>query len=420
MGPLALGGAPWLARRRAGLPRVGTRRRSGRRRAAHAGPGAAHAPGRPWLVGVSVPEAGAEADYAFRVDGGEPLPDPRSAWQPHGVHGPSRTFDPAAHAWTDAGWPGPRGGAGVLGAVFYELHVGTFTAEGTSTRRQRATGPPPSRSASTWSSSDAGRPRSPDGGAGGTTGSAQYAVHDGVRRSGRPRSGSSTRPPRRARRLPRTSSTTTSVPVGNYLSRVRAVLHRPARSRRGARRSTSTDLRCRGARVGPRQRAALVPRLPPGRAAAGRGARAARRLAPARCSPSCPTRSPGWRASSAVRWPSSPRATSTTRDRRPTPAGGLAGMTAQWDDDIHHALHSALTGEATGLLRRLRAADGVLAADADAGRSSTTGGWSSFRGASWGVGSTRDPDRGQRFLAYLQTPRPGRQPGPRATGSPPP
>jgi maltooligosyltrehalose trehalohydrolase len=74
---------------------------------------------------------GEPLDYAFRLDGGEPRPDPRSAWQPHGVHGPSRTFDAAAFEWTDAGWAGTRGGAGVLGAVVYELHIGTFTEAGT-------------------------------------------------------------------------------------------------------------------------------------------------------------------------------------------------------------------------------------------------------------------------------------------------
>ena len=71
-------------------------------------------------------------DYAFVLDGDEPaLPDPRSAWQPHGVHGPSRTVDPSRFAWTDDGWRGPRDGHGLLGGVVYELHVGTFTAEGT-------------------------------------------------------------------------------------------------------------------------------------------------------------------------------------------------------------------------------------------------------------------------------------------------
>ena len=70
-------------------------------------------------------------DYSFSLDGGDPRPDPRSAWQPHGVHGPSRTFDPGAHAWTDGDWRGTRDGRGVLGGVVYELHLGTFTPEGT-------------------------------------------------------------------------------------------------------------------------------------------------------------------------------------------------------------------------------------------------------------------------------------------------
>src|SRR3954470_24142742 len=70
-------------------------------------------------------------DYAFSIDGGDPRPDPRSAWLPHGVHGASRTFDAAAHAWADAGRRGTRDGRGVLGGVVYELHIGTFTPEGT-------------------------------------------------------------------------------------------------------------------------------------------------------------------------------------------------------------------------------------------------------------------------------------------------
>ena len=70
-------------------------------------------------------------DYAFRIDGGPPTPDPRSPWQPQGVNGPSRTFDPTSHAWTDGGWRGPREGGGALGGVLYELHIGTFTGEGT-------------------------------------------------------------------------------------------------------------------------------------------------------------------------------------------------------------------------------------------------------------------------------------------------
>lgn len=76
---------------------------------------------------VEVPDAGHGTDYGFRLDGGEPLPDPRSAWQPQGVHGPSRVFDAGRHRWSDGAWPGRD----VLGAVFYELHVGTFTPAGT-------------------------------------------------------------------------------------------------------------------------------------------------------------------------------------------------------------------------------------------------------------------------------------------------
>jgi len=69
----------------------------------------------------------AGTDYRLSVDGGDPHPDPRSRWQPAGVHGPSRVFDPDAHPWADADWPG----VDVLGSVLYELHVGTFTPQGT-------------------------------------------------------------------------------------------------------------------------------------------------------------------------------------------------------------------------------------------------------------------------------------------------
>jgi maltooligosyltrehalose trehalohydrolase len=69
---------------------------------------------------------GAGTDYAYVVDGAE-LPDPGSRWQPGGLRGPSRVLDPAAFAWTDAGFAP----ASLRDTVLYELHVGTFTAEGT-------------------------------------------------------------------------------------------------------------------------------------------------------------------------------------------------------------------------------------------------------------------------------------------------
>ena len=78
-----------------------------------------------WWVSPRPLPAG--TDYAYRLDDGEDLPDPRSAWQPDGVHGPSRVFDASHLTWTDDGWRGRD----LLGAVIYELHVGTFTPEGT-------------------------------------------------------------------------------------------------------------------------------------------------------------------------------------------------------------------------------------------------------------------------------------------------
>jgi maltooligosyltrehalose trehalohydrolase len=68
------------------------------------------------------------ADYGFLLPGQDkPLPDPRSPWQPDGVHGLSRVYDHDAFAWTDQSWSGRQ----LPGAVLYELHIGTFTPEGT-------------------------------------------------------------------------------------------------------------------------------------------------------------------------------------------------------------------------------------------------------------------------------------------------
>ena len=70
---------------------------------------------------------GAGARYRYRLDGGESYPDPASRAQPDGVHGASMVVDPDAFAWTDAAWPGVTADA----LVIYELHVGTFTPDGT-------------------------------------------------------------------------------------------------------------------------------------------------------------------------------------------------------------------------------------------------------------------------------------------------
>ncbi|MBA2471312.1 MAG: malto-oligosyltrehalose trehalohydrolase [Pseudonocardiales bacterium] len=77
---------------------------------------------------ATVPEVGSGSDYAFQLDEeGTPLPDPRSRWQPHGVHAASRIYDHSAFAWTDQRWTGRM----LAGSVLYELHIGTFTPDGT-------------------------------------------------------------------------------------------------------------------------------------------------------------------------------------------------------------------------------------------------------------------------------------------------
>jgi maltooligosyltrehalose trehalohydrolase len=65
--------------------------------------------------------------YLYRLDGGPERPDPCSLWQPEGVGGPSAVVRSQRFAWTDRGWAGVR----QEDLVFYELHVGTFTPQGT-------------------------------------------------------------------------------------------------------------------------------------------------------------------------------------------------------------------------------------------------------------------------------------------------
>ncbi|MFP5488283.1 MAG: malto-oligosyltrehalose trehalohydrolase, partial [Acidimicrobiia bacterium] len=76
---------------------------------------------------ASVDSVGPGTRYGFSLDGGPVRPDPRSMSQPDGVDGWSEVVDHAAFGWTDAAWRGVP----LPGAVLYELHVGTFTPEGT-------------------------------------------------------------------------------------------------------------------------------------------------------------------------------------------------------------------------------------------------------------------------------------------------
>jgi len=85
-------------------------------------------PGERGWWSTTVEQAGPGSDYGFVIDGLEPaLPDPRTQWQPAGVHGESRVVDHTAFPWTDSIWQAPP----LSSAIIYELHLGTFTPEGT-------------------------------------------------------------------------------------------------------------------------------------------------------------------------------------------------------------------------------------------------------------------------------------------------
>jgi maltooligosyltrehalose trehalohydrolase len=77
---------------------------------------------------ASVGDAGPGSRYAFLLDDdATPLPDPRSRWQPDGVHQASQLYDDSGFSWSDGTWTGRR----LPGSVVYELHIGTFTPAGT-------------------------------------------------------------------------------------------------------------------------------------------------------------------------------------------------------------------------------------------------------------------------------------------------
>src|SRR6202171_3002374 len=75
----------------------------------------------------AVIDAKEPARYLYRIDNSRELPDPASRFQPEGVHGPSQLVDPGAFEWTDNGWIGIP----LERSIVYELHVGTYTPDGT-------------------------------------------------------------------------------------------------------------------------------------------------------------------------------------------------------------------------------------------------------------------------------------------------
>jgi maltooligosyltrehalose trehalohydrolase len=74
-----------------------------------------------------VDRAAAGNHYSYRINGGDLRPDPASRFQPESVHGPSEIVDPSAFQWADVRW----GGRPAADRILYELHIGTFSPEGT-------------------------------------------------------------------------------------------------------------------------------------------------------------------------------------------------------------------------------------------------------------------------------------------------
>lgn len=84
------------------------------------------AEGNGYFSGV-IPTAKVGTLYKLRLDDSGEFPDPMSRFQPDGPHGPSQIIDARGYTWHDGGWRGPS----LDDAVIYELHIGTFTPEGT-------------------------------------------------------------------------------------------------------------------------------------------------------------------------------------------------------------------------------------------------------------------------------------------------
>jgi maltooligosyltrehalose trehalohydrolase len=370
-----------------------------------------------WSWAVPEQQVGRPIDYAVSIDGRDPRPDPRSPWQPRGVHGPSRTFDPAAYAWGDGDWRGTRGGRGVCGGVLYELHVGTFTPEGTFDAAVAHLDHLVGLGVDLVSLMPVAAFDGPWGW--GYDGVHLYAVHQGY---GGPAAFQRFVDACHARGLGVGLDVVYNHlgPTGNYLAEFGPYFTEAHHTPWGA--AVNLD---------------------------GPGSHEVRR----------------WIIDNAVRWMrdfhvdalrldavhelrddseqhllaelSDEVASLATKLGRPldlvaesdlndpvmvtpTVAGGR-GMTAQWDDDIHHALHVALTGETGGYYADFA---GGTEAWPEGGSLSVLaktltdaflhdGRVSTFRGQVWGAKIDPDAQSGHQFLAYLQT---HDQVGNRATG----
>jgi maltooligosyltrehalose trehalohydrolase len=392
---------------------------------------------------VDVEDAGHGSDYAFRLDDGPPTPDPRSGWQPVGVHGLSRVFDARVHEWHDAGWAGPQGGAGVLGGVVYELHVGTFTPEGTFAALERhlvdleALGVdvvelmPVAAFPGRWGW--------------GYDGVHPYAVHEPY---GGPAALQHLVDACHRRGLGVCLDVVYNHlgPSGNYLSRFGPYFtdrhHTPwgeavnldGPGSEEVRRwivdnalRWFSDFHVDALRLdavhelkddSPRhvlaqlsdETAELSQRLGrPLALIAESDLNDPRTVAPT-ASASTPTSGrDAMRAAAVTTGLGLTGGLDTVLPSADRPDG--LGMTAQWDDDLHHALHALLTGERQGYYADFGSLETVAKCLTEVFRHD--GGWSSFRGRPWGRPVDRERQDGRQFLGYLQT---HDQVGNRATG----
>jgi len=334
-------------------------------------------------------------DYAFVIDGGAPLPDPRSRWQPHGVHGPSRVYDDARFEWTDTSWRG----IALPGSVFYELHIGTFTAGGTLDAAVERLDHLVALGVDVVELMPVAA--FPGVAGWGYDGVHPYAVHE-------PYGG----PDALKRLVDACHSHGLAVcldvvynhlgPSGNYLRHFGPYFTEKHQTPWGA----AVNLDDEGA---PEVRRWIIDnalmwlrdfhidalRLDAVHALEDDSAvHVLAELARELDALSVAERRPlSLVAESDLNQPSTVR---------PVEAGGL-GMTAQWSDDLHHALHALLTGEGQGYYADFAEEPFDALARTLTGVFFHDGRHSSFRGAPWGAPVDRATVPGWHFLGYLQT-----------------
>ena len=212
---------------------------------------------------VTVDDVGHGDRYRFRLDGGDRLADPASRWQPDGVHGPSAVVDEAVFGWHDDAWTG----VSLADTVLYELHIGTFTAEGTFDAAIRQLARLAELGITTIEIMPvAAFPGARNWGYDGVFPFAVQESYGGPDRSGPIRR---RRPPIRASASCSTWCTTTSGPRATCLPATGRTSPTPT-ARRGVTRSTWPVRQRRRAALLHRERRRLDPRLPPRRAASRR------------------------------------------------------------------------------------------------------------------------------------------------------